>query len=91
VPPDFEIEPVRKQRFELNAQEPPLAEHAAALLDVISKVFLQRFVVEHERLAKQRAKLRSADGKRARVPRKVGQRNIGSLRANEVPSLAPST
>lgn len=63
----------RKEGFELNAQQTPLGQHPAALLDEIPEILLERRRRDDDRLAEKRAHLGPADIKNVAQTRQVGQ------------------
>ena len=56
-------EVVLQERQKLHAEQPPLGEHAAALLDGIAEVGMEVLVDQHQNLTEQQAVLRAADVK----------------------------
>ena len=55
-----EVEVVREQGLELDAQKPSLGQHAALLLDEVAEVLLEGWVGNHHRLPEQRPLLGAA-------------------------------
>ena len=54
---------VFKKCLKLDAEQPPLGQHTAALLEGVAEVRLERVVHQHQRLAEEQAVLGAADVK----------------------------
>ena len=80
---DGEIQPVGEQHVELDAQQPPLCQQRALLLDHGHKVG-RCAVGEHHSLAAQRTHLGAADVEHIGQPGKVGQRHVCTLGSQTV-------
>ena len=80
---DGEIQVIGEQHIELDAQQPPLCQQCALLLDHGHK--MRRCAVgEHHSLAAQRTHLGAADVKYIGQPCKVGQRHVRALGSQTV-------
>ena len=73
---DALIEPVGEQRVELKAEQPPLGEQRAVLLDDGEKVRNEPRLRKDDRLAEQRAAFRAADVEDVAQRGKVAQRHV---------------
>ena len=73
---DALVEPIGKQRVELEAEQPPLGEQRAVLLDDGEKVRNESRLRNDDRLAEQRAAFRAADVEDIAQRGKVAQRYV---------------
>ena len=81
---ELKVQAVAEQFAELDAQQPPLGQHAAVLLDHVAEVRLQRVAHDHQRLAEERALLGAADVERVRRARQEGQIHVAGLAGHGV-------
>ena len=80
---DGEIQAIGEQHVKLDAQQPPLCQQCALLLDHGHK--MRRCAVgEHHSLAAQRTHLGAADVEHIGQPGKVGQRHVRALGSQTV-------
>lgn len=88
---ELEVEAVLEEAFKLDAEQPPLGEHAAPLLDEVAEIGLQRVVHDDDRLAEERPALGPAEVEDVAQPREVGQGEVVRLCGERPPeSRAPS-
>ena len=73
---DLEIQVVGEQHVELDAEQAALRQHAAALLDVVAEIGLERRVHDDDGLAEQCADLCAADVKHVGERAQVAERNV---------------
>ena len=73
---DALVEPIGKERVELDAEQPPLGEQRAVLLDDGEKVRNEPWLGNDDRLAEQRAAFRAADAENVAQRGKVAQCHV---------------